>query len=36
MPDTTNSEQHTASSLDTTRPEFQPSLVSDDTDHPGY
>ena len=35
-PDTTNSEQHTASSLDTKRPESQPSSVLDDTDHPGY
>ena len=36
MLDTTNSEQHTASSLDTNRPESQPPPVSDDTDHPGY
>ena len=32
----TNSEQHTASSPDTDRPESQPPLVPDDTDHPGY
>ena len=36
MPDTTNSEQHTALSLNTNRPESQPSSVSDATDHPGY
>ena len=34
MPDTTNSEQHTASSPD--RPESQPPPVLDDIDHPGY
>ena len=36
VPDTTNSEQHTASSPDTNRPESQPPPVLDDTDHPGY
>ena len=36
VPDTANSEQHTASFLDTNKPESQPSSVSDDTDHPGY
>ena len=35
-PDTTNSEQHTASSPDINRPESQPPPVLDDTDHPGY
>ena len=35
-PNTTNSEQHTALSLNTNRPESQPSSVLDDTDHPGY
>ena len=35
-PDTTNSEQHTAPSLNTNRPESQPSSVLDDTDYPGY
>ena len=35
-PDTANSEQHTAPSLNTNRPESQPSSVLDDTDHPGY
>ena len=34
--DTTNSEQHTASSLDTDRPESQSPSVPDNTDHPGY
>ena len=34
VPDTTNSEQHTAPSRNTNRPESQPSSVSDDTDHP--
>ena len=34
--DATNSEQHTASSPDTNRPESQPPPVPDDTDHPGY
>ena len=34
--DATNSEQHTASSPDTNRPESQSPPVSDDTDHPGY
>ena len=32
----TNSEQLTALSLNTNRPEYQPSPVLDDTDHPGY
>ena len=36
VPDATNSEQHTAFSPDTNRPESQPSSVSDDIDHPGY
>ena len=36
MPNTTNSEQHTAFSPNTNRPEYQPSPVLDDTDHPGY
>ena len=36
MPDTANSEQHTALSPNTNRPESQPSSVLDDTDHPGY
>ena len=36
VPDTANSEQHTAFSLDTNRPESQPPLVLADTDHPGY
>ena len=36
MPDTDNSEQHTAPSPNTNRPESQPSSVLDDTDHPGY
>ena len=35
-PDASNSEQHTASSPDTNRPETQPPPVLDDTDHPGY
>ena len=34
--DATNSEQHTASSPDTDRPESHPPPVLDDTDHPGY
>ena len=33
---TVNSEQPTASSPDTDRPESQSPPVSDDTDHPGY
>ena len=36
MPNTSNSEQHTALSMNTNRPESQPSSVLDDTDHPGY
>ena len=35
-PNTTNSEQHTVLSMDTNRPQSQPSSVLDDTDHPGY
>ena len=35
-PNTTNSEQHTALSTDTNRPQSQPSPILDDTDHPGY
>ena len=34
--DTTNSEQHTASSPDTNRPESQSPPVPDNTDDPGY
>ena len=36
MPNTTNSEQHTALSMDTNKPQSQPSSALDDTDHPGY
>ena len=36
VPDTANSEQHTALSMNTNRPESQPSQVLDNTDHPGY
>ena len=36
MPDTANSEQHTALSSNTNRPEPQPSSVFKDTDHAGY
>ena len=36
VPDTANSEQHTALSLITNRPESQPSSVFKDTDNPGY
>ena len=36
VPDTTNSEQHTALSMNTNRPEPQSSSFLDDTDHPGY
>ena len=35
-PDAANSEQHTAFSLDTNRPESQPPPLLDDTDQPGY
>ena len=35
-PDTVNSEQHTALSLNTNRPDSQPSSVLDDTDYLGY
>ena len=35
-PNTTNSEQHTALSMDTNRPQSQPSSASDDIDHPWY
>ena len=34
--DATNSEQHTALSMNTNRPESQPSSFLDDTDHPEY
>ena len=34
--DAANSEQHTASSPDTDRPESQSLPVPDNTDHPGY
>ena len=36
MPNITNSEQHTALSTDTNRPQSQPSSALDDIDHPGY
>ena len=36
MPNTANSEQHTALSMDTNRPQSQPSPVLDDTNHPRY
>ena len=36
MPNTANSEQHTALSMDTNRPQSQPSSALDDIDHPGY
>ena len=36
MPNTANSEQHTALSTNTNRPKSQPSSILDDTDHPGY
>ena len=36
VPNTANSEQHTSLSMDTNRPQSQPSPVWDDTDHPGY
>ena len=35
-PNTTNSEKHTALSMDTNRPQSQPSSALDDIDHPGY
>ena len=35
-PDTANSEQHTALSMNTNRPESQPSSLLDNTDHPRY
>ena len=35
-PNTANSEQHTALSMGTNRPQSQPSSVLDDIDHPGY
>ena len=35
-PNTTNSEQHAVPSMDTNRPQSQPSSASDDIDHPGY
>ena len=36
VPNTANSEQHTALSPNTNRPESQLSSVLEDTDHPGY
>ena len=36
VPHTTNSEQHTALSPNTNRPESQPSSVLEDTDHLGH
>ena len=36
MPNTFNSEQHSALSMDTNRPQSQPSSALDDNDHPGY
>ena len=36
MPNTANSEQHTAHSTDTNRPQLQPSSALDDIDQPGY
>ena len=36
MPNTYNSEQHTALPTDTNRPQSQPSSALDDIDHPGY
>ena len=36
MPNTTNSEQHASLSMDTNRPQSQPSSALDNTDHPGY
>ena len=36
VPNTSNSEQHTAISTHTNRPQSQPSSVLDDTDLPGY
>ena len=36
VPDTANSEQHTALSPNTNRPEPQPSSVVEDTEYPGY
>ena len=35
-PNTANSEQDTALSMGTNRPQSQPSSVLDDNDHPGY
>ena len=35
-PNTSNSEQHTALSMDTNRPQSQPSSALDNTDHSGY
>ena len=35
-PNTANSEQHTALSMDTNRPQSQLSSALDDIDHPGY
>ena len=36
VPNTANSEQHTALFPNTNRPQSQPSSVLDDTHHPGY
>ena len=36
VPNTANSEQHTALSMDTNKPQSQPSSALDDNDHPGY
>ena len=36
VPDSANSEQHTALSSNTNRPQPQPSSIFKDTDHPGY
>ena len=35
-PNTTNSEQHAVPSMDSNRPQSQPSSALDDIDHPGY
>ena len=35
-PNTSDSEQHAALSMDTNRPQSQPSSALDDIDHPGY
>ena len=36
VPNTNNSDQHTALCTYTSRPQSQPSSVLDDIDHPGY